>query len=121
HTKLLLFDNDDGTAEIWVGSHNWTQRALIGPNIEASVVMRVEQGSPIYDRVARMLDFIQSQCEPYRPELLEEYKKLQRQQAEGVGRVRTPVIDLQGANLLNLGDAITIFGAVSDDLGTLKT
>jgi hypothetical protein len=35
--------------------------------------------------------------------------------------VRTPVIDLQGADIVNLGDAITIFGTVFDDLGTLKT
>jgi len=30
HAKKLLFWSKDGTAELWVGSHNWTNRAFAG-------------------------------------------------------------------------------------------
>ncbi len=36
HAKMLLFWMPDGTAELWVGSHDWTKRALLGLNVEAS-------------------------------------------------------------------------------------
>src|SRR5262252_7766220 len=29
HTKLLLFDNSDLEAELWVGSHNWTRQPWV--------------------------------------------------------------------------------------------
>lgn len=121
HSKLLLMDNSDGTAEIWVGSHNWTRRALLGPNIEASAVIQVEQGAPIYRQVSRMLDFIHSQCEPYKPALLSEYKQLQRPQVERPDSERMPVIELEGVDTANIQDVITIFGTRFEDLEALRS
>jgi len=40
HTKILLADMEDDQAELWIGSHNWTVPALIGPNTELSISLK---------------------------------------------------------------------------------
>src|SRR5688500_5235303 len=48
HSKMLLFSAEDRTAELWVGSHNWTNRGLLGLNVEASLVVRLRDWSPLF-------------------------------------------------------------------------
>jgi phosphatidylserine/phosphatidylglycerophosphate/cardiolipin synthase-like enzyme len=48
HSKLLLFRSTDGTAELWVGSHNWTNRASLGLNLEASIVIRLRDTARLF-------------------------------------------------------------------------
>ncbi|MBK7969582.1 MAG: hypothetical protein IPK08_11860 [Bacteroidetes bacterium] len=63
HSKLLLFDLDDYTAELWVGSHNITKRALKGINIEHSIVIKIEKASVLYKSIDAELNFIrEKQC-----------------------------------------------------------
>jgi hypothetical protein len=48
HTKLLLADKSDESAEFWIGSHNWTQCALFGINSEASLAFHLNKEAPLY-------------------------------------------------------------------------
>ena len=48
HSKVLLFDLPKNLASIWIGSHNWTDRSLIGKNIETSLEICVDKNSDIY-------------------------------------------------------------------------
>lgn len=52
HAKMLLFWSKGGTAELWVGSHNWTKRAILGLNVEASLVVRLKDSSPLFAAAA---------------------------------------------------------------------
>jgi hypothetical protein len=49
---MLLFWSKDRTAELWVGSHNWTNRAILGLNVEASLVIRVRDTAPPFRAAA---------------------------------------------------------------------
>jgi hypothetical protein len=117
HAKLLLFDMPDGTAELWSGSHNWTQRALVGPNLEASLVLTIRQNSEIYRQARATLDSIRSFCSRYRPELRDYYKWLQGGAVEGVVRV----ISLRGHEVAHLKDAVIgLFGSDDEDFQNLR-
>ncbi len=115
HTKLLLFDRPDGTARLWCGSHNWTSRALGGLNIEASLVVDLDQGCELHRTAAAFLLRIRdAHCSRFDPELIEWYRWLQRNKAEHTVRV----VRLSSATPdTYLGETITLFG---DQLGDLK-
>ena len=109
HTKLLLFDLDDEVAEIWTGSHNWTLRALGGPNVEASLVLRVNRESQIYADTVETLEAIRRACHRFQPNELELYKQLQWQQKiEGQDEL-VPVIELEGKHAGDVTGAIALF------------
>jgi hypothetical protein len=42
HSKIIIMERNDGKTEVWVGSHNFTDRALRGSNIESSLVITLE-------------------------------------------------------------------------------
>ena len=49
HARMLLrFWSKDRTAELWVGSHNRTNRAVYGLNIEASLVAKLRDSSQLF-------------------------------------------------------------------------
>ena len=79
HTKLLLFDLPGGQAELWTGSHNFTDYALAGGNREASVVLRIAQNSALYQQAKAYLQAIWQECKEFQfnPALLAEYQQLQ--------------------------------------------
>lgn len=77
HTKLLLFDLPDGRAELWVGSHNFTDFALAGGNREASAVLSLSQQSALYHQAKAYLHALQAECFPFDPALLDQYLQLQ--------------------------------------------
>ena len=117
HTKLLLFDFVDHVSEIWIGSHNWTARALQGINVEASVILHVDRSSVIYATVADYLDQIKSKlCEPVDPSLEDYYRRLQREVDEIVAAV-----ELEGLSVSGLaGSIVTIFGTDLDELSQVN-
>ena len=45
HTKMLSFWSRNSPAELWVGSHNWTNRAIFGLNVESSLVVELRDSS----------------------------------------------------------------------------
>ena len=80
HSKILLFDLPNKQASIWIGSHNWTKRALSGINIETSLEILVDRSNRIYREVKDLLVKIKDQCHKVNPKLAEVYKNAQRQE-----------------------------------------
>jgi hypothetical protein len=113
HPKMLLFWSTDGTSELWVGSHNWTNRAILGLNVEASVVIRMKTTSPLFYEAAGYLQRVKGICEEFDLSKIELYKKLQR----NINQRAVPVIEVRADQADQLaGMEITIFG---DDLSDL--
>jgi len=118
HAKMLLFCANDGTAELWVGSHNWTKRALLGLNVEASLVVRLKDTSPLFVAASDYLAHMKAIAEPFDLAKVDFYKALQRKMTSGL----TPVIELEaedGASASNT--TVTVFGTDRKDLTRLGT
>jgi hypothetical protein len=77
HSKVLLFDVNDNEAELWVGSHNWTEYALGGINIETSLRIKMHKDSDLYADAENLLESICRQCSPVDPHLRETYRLIQ--------------------------------------------
>lgn len=117
HTKVMLFDLADDMAELWVGSHNWTARALTGVNIEASLVLRLNRSGTMYASAIALLDAIRSQCEPFDANRVDYYKWLQEKsigETVWVMEVRAEDPDALA------GRRITIFLSTEDQYKYLK-
>lgn len=115
HTKMLVLDMPGGEAEIWVGSHNFTQYALNGINLEASVVLTCRKNSGLYRQARGYVEAIREkgECLPFDPTRLAEYKALQRgglgaagagEEVEVLPLVGNDILSLRGKTLLLLGD-----------------
>jgi hypothetical protein len=118
HPKVLLFYFRDGTAELWVGSHNWTRRALWGLNVEYSVVLTLRQDSRLFFDVLEYLRWIKSVCTVFEIGNVEIYRQLQRSREERT----VPVIDVEAVGAHDLsGLEISIFGTDQQDLKELGT
>lgn len=121
HTKILLADkNDNNNAEFWIGSHNWTQFALTGPNTEASLIIQLSKENALYSKAFQRLEFIRDQlCRPFDLSKIKFYKQLQTIIERGYGSKN--VIVLQGDNIDKLGNqVIQIFGIKNEDYKDLK-
>jgi hypothetical protein len=118
HTKFLLFLKRDKTAELWVGSHNWTNRALMGLNIESSLVIQMRDSARLFFEAVEYLEKVKSVCEVFDLNKVEFYKELQR----NIDERTVPVIEVEasGANGLS-GMEISIFGTNDQDLKELGT
>lgn len=113
HTKMLLFDMPDHASELWVGSHNWTPRALEGVNVEYSLIVSVRQDSHIYTEAEQYLENIRRNlCQIVNPALETYYLMLQ-------GQDESPAVTMElegeGASTLE-NQRITIFGTDPDEL-----
>jgi len=113
HTKMLLFDKPDNTSELWVGSHNWTPRALEGVNIEYSLVLCIQRHSALYRDAAEYLENIRGRlCRRVNPNWETYYLALQGQDED-----TSLTIELEGRNASSLdNDRIIIFGTDPDEL-----
>ena len=82
HSKIFLFDFGDGSAEIWMGSQNFTRSALSGINCESIHILKTTVDSKIYSEVDKYIDFIKQCCEDvqgqFDREKKEFYKELQQ-------------------------------------------
>ncbi|MFC1515799.1 hypothetical protein ACFL7E_03470 [Thermodesulfobacteriota bacterium] len=117
HVKTLLFDLDENSAELWVGSHNWTARALSGLNIEASNVIRMKIACNLYRDAEILLNSIRTSCVLFDPGLVDYYKWLQGQNIEDVDWI----VDLQSTNAGGMtGERITLFMNAKSDFQSLK-
>lgn len=115
HTKMLVLDMPGGEAEIWVGSHNFTQYALNGINLEAAVVLTCRKNSGLYRQVRAYVEAIRDKggCLPFDPARVAEYQALQRgglgaagegEEVEVLPLVGNDILSLRGKTLLLLGD-----------------
>lgn len=118
HTKLLLFWAKDKPAELWVGSHNWTTRALTGLNVESSLVVRLKDSCQLFCDAAEYLQKIKSICEVFDLNRVDYYKQLQMRVEEKT----VPVIEVEASGAGSLhGMEISIFGTDGRDLRELGT
>jgi len=116
HSKILLFWFSDSTAELWVGSHNWTNRAILGLNIETSVIFKLDMTSRLFFDAAEYLQKIRSVCSAFDLSKIDYYKDLQRYTEERT----VPVIEVEAVDAARLGwQEITIFGTDEADLREL--
>jgi hypothetical protein len=77
HSKIILLELRSGQIEIWLGSHNFTRRAILGINIESSFLITTTKDNKIYKDVLTYLDFIKENCIPFNTEDVDFYKLLQ--------------------------------------------
>ncbi len=118
HAKMLLFWSSDGTAELWVGSHNWTKRAILGLNVEASLVVRLKDSSALFIAASNYLAHMKAIAEPFDLAKVDAYKALQRKMTNGL----TPVMELEADDGASAsGTTITVFGTDRKDLTKLGT
>ncbi|MDZ7753216.1 MAG: hypothetical protein U5S82_16560 [Gammaproteobacteria bacterium] len=115
HSKVMLFDLKDGRSVLWVGSHNATQRALLGINIETSLLVTLERSAPLYSDAAHYLESIRSSCDLVELHLVDYYKWLQG--LDGAANV-IELEDDSGATLEKT--RITILGDQLRDYTSLK-
>lgn len=80
HSKILIFDLPEEKASIFIGSHNWTNRALIGINIETSIEFEVDRKTELYCQVNSLLKTIKDECHKVNPDFEEIYKNIQRKE-----------------------------------------
>lgn len=115
HSKILVFQMPEDKAVIWIGSHNGTNRAMHGINIESSVLIYTNINSKIYFDVVCFLDIVRLRCKAVDPDLLDYYKWLQ---GESNDRSIIEVIDLD--NILNPGSQFALFIKSEDDVQGLQ-
>ncbi len=118
HAKMLLFWSKDRTAELWVGSHNWTNRAILGLNVEASLVIRLRDTAPLFRAAAAYLANMKRISEPFDLAKVDVYKDIQRKMTNGL----MPVIELEARDGAGLdGATVTLFGTETTELTRLDT
>jgi hypothetical protein len=115
---MLLFDFEGAPSELWVGSHNWTARALTGVNIEASLRLRATPECQVLASAAKFLNDIRLACEPFDPTAVDYYKWLQGAELEEA----IWVLELRGARAaLDSQHKLTVYGRSEDDYRNLKS
>lgn len=121
HTKILLADKKNDEAEFWIGSHNWTEFALLGPNIEASLILHLYNRAPLYKNAEAMLEDIRDNyCRKFELDKVDHYKELQKKLSHLEWGQN--VIELEGNDVDNLqGEVICIFGTESRDFEAVST
>ena len=119
HTKMILADMPDNKSEFWIGSHNWTAFALMGPNTEASLIVHMSNSAHLYSMSQHFLENIRHKyCRAFDLSKISYYKRLQQILEKGA---KTEfVVELEGNEVDNLGgEVICVFGTENDDLDAL--
>lgn len=117
HSKFLLFDLSDEEAELWVGSHNWTEYALGGINIETSLRVRLSRSSILYRQSELLLNDIRRECAPVAPDLRETYKLLQNSE----NKVSTLTLYKNNTIAIKPEKIVHVFGTIKKDYNALKS
>lgn len=115
HSKMLLIDHSDAPAALWVGSHNWSRRALTGPNVESSLTVRLTADSDLYHEAQSTLDWTSSICEPFDPASMQIYRDLQRDDALNGEKGSLVRLYTDTTDRLS-GEAVTVFGTDPSEL-----
>ena len=66
HSKIILAE-DDATSRLWVGSHNFTARALAGANFEAALTLEGHTDDPVILEAGQHLEACRSASQPFDP------------------------------------------------------
>jgi hypothetical protein len=117
HPKMLLFDYDAAPAELWVGSHNWTARALTGVNIEASLRLRLEKEASLYGDAGEFLEGIRARCVAFDLNAVDYYRWLQGAALEDP----MWVLEISGSqSTLEAHNKLSVFGQSAEDYKNLR-
>jgi hypothetical protein len=116
HSKIMLFDLAEDQAIAWIGSHNGTNRAVAGINIETSLLVHTSRKSVLYKQLREHLNVIRSRCEMLDTSLVDYYRWLQGDQ---VDRKVIELGDPEGK--IATGDQFVLFLAEQIDAKQLKT
>ena len=101
-----------------MGSHNWTKRSPLGLNVEASLVVRATQASPLVAAAADYLASMQAIAEPFDLVKVDVYKQLRRRMVTGL----TPVMELEAEDGASASHSIiTVLGTDRKNLTKLGT
>lgn len=78
HSKIALIEYPDERRCIVVGSHNWTENALAGHNLEAATIIHCEASDPIVEQVRTHIEMCVHRSEPFDPSRVRFYQTVQR-------------------------------------------
>ena len=106
HAKMILMDFEQNFAELWVGSHNMTKRALFGINLEASLKVNTSSDSPLYRNSLFQLEALKSSpdVEKFDLDKVDYYKMLQGKDELEEDEMEVYVIKIAGEHIANLPD-----------------
>ena len=85
HSKVVLIQRDETERCVVVGSHNWTENALQGYNLEAGLIIRCQESDPIVAEVQQHIEACIRRSEPFDPKRLHFYQAVQRDLHRGIG------------------------------------
>ena len=85
HSKVVLIERDQTERCIVIGSHNWTQNALEGHNLEAGVIIHCQESDSIVAQVREHIEACARRSEPFSPKSLRFYQAIQRDLHRGIG------------------------------------
>ena len=60
HSKIIVFDYGNNKVEVWLGSHNFTRRALLGINLEASLGVTTNKEDSLYKDIDKYIQDIKT-------------------------------------------------------------
>ena len=123
HTKMLLSNRSNEQADFWIGSHNWTLPALVGPNKEGSMALRLDRDEALYTEVLSFLEDIRANyCRPFDSGKVDLYKLLQEKMSQKVPGESINVIEMEGEGVDQLqGAVIGVFGRNAKDYRDIRT
>lgn len=78
HSKVALLELGDTERCIVLGSHNWTENALYGHNMEAGMILRCQESDPIVSQVRQHIDACVRRSESFSRKRLRFYQTIQR-------------------------------------------
>ena len=90
HSKLVVADLDGDERLVIVGSHNWTENALRGHNLEAGVILRCREADDAVQSARRHIDACVAESQPFNVQDLRFYETVQRRLHLGPPRLPTP-------------------------------
>lgn len=83
HSKVVLIEHDGNDRSLLIGSHNWTENALHGHNLEAGVIIRCQESDPIVGKVRQHIEACIHRSEQFDPTRLRFYQTIQRKLQTG--------------------------------------
>jgi hypothetical protein len=78
HSKVVLAEGQEH-CHLWVGSHNFTARAINGANFEAALVSTAAATAPTIVDAISHLEMCRDTAEPFDPADMDRYREIQRQ------------------------------------------
>ncbi|MFH0759844.1 MAG: hypothetical protein V2B15_21325 [Bacteroidota bacterium] len=115
HTKLIVADYKNGIASIYIGSHNWTENALSGPNLESGIIVDCYKKDFIYKQICMHIEECRKLSGAFDKEQIALYKLIQKHLHENIGRPEKPKIDFTKDQSLIMLAEIEEYGLLDKD------